>query len=178
MSRFRRRVGGRSKRSLYARLARAPFDRCPRRRRHRVSARSGQTTLPELDTGELGSPRPSRARDGNEGRQFRRADRTFAAVRCRAAARCGLEARAVSTDESPVFQYALKLRYPNGRIFDYQRESEHRLGVGNEFDAFGRTWRIACDVPLSRLNPVHPTKPKAFLCHPIGESGLEATQGR
>jgi hypothetical protein len=83
--------------------------------------------------------------------------------------RCPLEPRPHSADESPVFQYALKLRYPNGRIFEYHRESEDRLGVGNEFDAFGRTWRIACDVPPSRFNQVYPANPEAFLCHPVGD---------
>ena len=69
-----------------------------------------------------------------------------------------------------MFQYALKLRYPNGRTFDYHRESDHRLAVGNEFDAFGRTWRIASDVPPARFSPLHLSRPEAFLCHPVGES--------
>jgi hypothetical protein len=68
-----------------------------------------------------------------------------------------------------MFQYALKLRYPNGRTFDYYRESDNRLAVGNEFDAFGRTWRIACDVPPTRFKPEYPSTPEAFLCHPVGE---------
>jgi hypothetical protein len=69
-----------------------------------------------------------------------------------------------------VFLYALKLQYPNGRIFDYRRESEQRLGLGHEFDAFGRTWRIASDVPPSRSNPVSLSRADAFLCHPVGEA--------
>ena len=74
-----------------------------------------------------------------------------------------------------MYQYALKLRYPNGRIFDYHRESELRLGVGNEFDAFGRTWRVACDVHPSRFSSERPSNLEAFLCHPVGESGLVRT---
>ena len=105
-------------------------------------------------------------------------DQAIAAVRYRAAAHAGLRCTLLQPMKSLVYQYALKLRYPNGRIFDYHRESELRLGVGNEFDAFGRTWRIECDVPPSRFNPEHPSKPEAFLCHPVGESGLRTTQGR
>jgi hypothetical protein len=78
-----------------------------------------------------------------------------------------------------MFQYALKLRYPNGRTFDYHRESDHRLTVGNEFDAFGRTWRIASDVPPPRFSHENPSKPTAFLCRPVGEDGSapQATSG-
>ena len=74
-----------------------------------------------------------------------------------------------------MFRYALKLRYPNGRTFDYNRESDQRLDVGNEFDAFGRTWRIASDVPASRSRLDHASNPDAFLCYPTGESGLAGT---
>lgn len=81
-----------------------------------------------------------------------------------------LETTPVSADEWSVFQYALKLRYPNGRIFDYLRESEHLLGVGNEFDAFGRTWRVACDALPSRFSSEYPSHVEAFLCHPVDES--------
>lgn len=66
-----------------------------------------------------------------------------------------------------MFQYALKLRYPNGRTFDYHRESDQRLVLGHEFDAFGRTWRIASDVPRSRSNPDSQPRPDAFLCYPV-----------
>jgi len=82
--------------------------------------------------------------------------------------RCGLAA----TDEKPVFQYALKLLYPNGRTFDYLYESERPLKVGHEFDAFGRTWQITGNVPPSRFSPVLVSEPEAFACRPLGESGL------
>ena len=71
-----------------------------------------------------------------------------------------------------VFQYALKLRYPNGRTFSYQQESEHPLSVGHQFEAFGRGWRIACKVRPTRMSPASLASPEAFACDPVGESGL------
>jgi hypothetical protein len=129
-------------------------------------------------------PRSPTAGAGNEAPPFasqtearpdprRRPVRSAAARHWRA-----LEASLASADESSVFEYALRLQYPNGRTFDYHRESERPLGVGNEFDAFGRTWRIACDVPPSRFSSEYPSKLEAFLCHPVGASGLvRTTQG-
>jgi hypothetical protein len=76
------------------------------------------------------------------------------------------------TDNASVFQYALMLRYPNGRTFNYRQESERRLDVGDEFDAFGRTWRIECELPPTRLNPASLSSPKAFACDPLSESSL------
>ena len=68
-----------------------------------------------------------------------------------------------------MFQHLLKLRYPNGRTFDYYRESDHPVSIGQEFDAFGRTWRVESDVKPSRftvdLGPVG----DAFLCHPVSD---------
>ena len=67
-----------------------------------------------------------------------------------------------------MFQHLLKLRYPNGRTFDYYRETDHPLGVGHEFDAFGRTWRIESDVKPSRFD-AGAGLADAFLCQPIGD---------
>ncbi len=70
-----------------------------------------------------------------------------------------------------MFEYALKLWYPNGRSFDLLHESERPLKVGEEFDAFGHTWRIAGNVPRSsRFGPVLVSEPEAFACHPVSES--------
>ncbi len=68
-----------------------------------------------------------------------------------------------------VFQHLLKLRYPNGRTFDYYRESDHPVSIGQEFDAFGRTWRIERDVKPSRFTSDLGSAPDAFLCQPVGE---------
>ena len=81
-----------------------------------------------------------------------------------------------TADEASVFQYALKLRYPNGRTFTYNQESEVPLVVGHEFDAFGRRWRIACKVPPTRLSPASLPSPEAFACDPLSESGLRKSE--
>ena len=83
-----------------------------------------------------------------------------------------LENRVAPADERAVFHYALKLRYPNGRTFDYVRESDHPLDIGNEFDAFGRTWRIESDVKPSRFSVQQGALREAFLCHPVGDSKI------
>jgi hypothetical protein len=83
-----------------------------------------------------------------------------------------LEALLVAADERLVFEYALKLWYPNGRSFDLLHQSERPLEVGQEFDAFGRTWRIASNAPPSRFGPVRVPEREAFSCHPVSESGL------
>ena len=71
-----------------------------------------------------------------------------------------------------MFQHLLKLRYPNGRTFDYYRETDQPLGVGHEFDAFGRTWRIESDVKPSRFTADLGSAADAFLCQPVGERKL------
>jgi hypothetical protein len=63
-----------------------------------------------------------------------------------------------------VFQYALKLRYPNGRMFTYNQERERPLSVGDEFDAFGRKWRITGRVAPTRLSPASLASPETFAC--------------
>jgi hypothetical protein len=70
-----------------------------------------------------------------------------------------------------VFEYELKLRYPNGRIFTYTKEGERPPGVGDEFDAFGRRWRIAGKVAPTRLSAASLAGPETFACEPLGESG-------
>ena len=80
----------------------------------------------------------------------------------------GLQIHAEPADEHGVFQHLLKLRYPNGRTFDYYRETDQPLGVGHEFDAFGRTWRIESDVKPSRFAS-ELASADAFLCQPVGE---------
>lgn len=80
-----------------------------------------------------------------------------------------LEARLAAADKRSVFEYAMKLCYPNGRSFDLIRESERPLEVGQEFDAFGHTWRIAGKVPPSRFQPILVSEPEAFACHPVSE---------
>jgi hypothetical protein len=84
----------------------------------------------------------------------------------------GLQIIGPSADEKEVFQHLLKLRYPNGRTFDYFRESDQPLRIGQEFDAFGRTWRIESDVKPSRFASELGSLPDAFLCQPIGERAL------
>jgi hypothetical protein len=68
-----------------------------------------------------------------------------------------------------VFQYALKLRYPNGRTFDYVHASEGRIDVGHEFDVFGRRWRIAGTTPPSRSSRTFESDTEAFTCDPVSE---------
>jgi hypothetical protein len=82
-----------------------------------------------------------------------------------------LEARLSEADRRRMFEYALKLWYPNGRSFDLLQESERPLKVGQEFDAFGHTWRIAGNIPPSRFRPDLVSEPQAFACHPVSESG-------
>jgi hypothetical protein len=77
-----------------------------------------------------------------------------------------------------VFQYALILRYPNGRTFTYNQESERPLRVGDEFDAFGRRWQIVGKVPPTRLSPASLPGPEAFACDPLSESGLRKSSER
>jgi hypothetical protein len=76
-----------------------------------------------------------------------------------------------ATDNASVFQYALKLRYPNGRMFTYNRESERPLTVGDEFEVFGRRWRIAGKVAPTRHSPASLASPETFACDPLDESG-------
>lgn len=69
-----------------------------------------------------------------------------------------------------MYEYALKLWYPNGRSFDLHHESERPLEIGQEFEAFGHTWRIAGNVPPTRFRPVLMSEPQALECHPVSES--------
>jgi len=56
-------------------------------------------------------------------------------------------------------------------MFTYNRESERPLSVGDEFDAFGRRWRIASKVVPTRLSPTSLASPESFACDPLSESG-------
>jgi hypothetical protein len=92
--------------------------------------------------------------------------------------RATFELGLTAADEASVFQYALKLRYPKGRTFTYNQESEVPLVVGHEFDAFGRRWRIACKVPPTRPSPASLPSREAFACDPLSESSLRKSSER
>jgi len=72
-----------------------------------------------------------------------------------------------------VFEYALKLQYPNGRTFDYLHASEGQIGVGHEFDVFGRRWRIAGTVPPSRASATFASDTEAFTCQQVSRPPTE-----
>ena len=59
------------------------------------------------------------------------------------------------------------LHYPNGRTFKLQHESDHLLRLGHQFDAFGHTWRIERELPLTRLTADSFSRCKAFACDPV-----------
>ena len=72
-----------------------------------------------------------------------------------------------TTDASCVFEYALMLRYPNGRIFVYHKESDRPLSVGYEFDAFGRRWKLERELRPNRNTPDSLRGLKAFACSTV-----------
>ncbi len=75
-------------------------------------------------------------------------------------------------DETRVFQYTLRLRYPNGRTFTHVTESERLLDVGAELEAFGRIWRIADKVRPARLEDAAKPGPDVFTCDPVRDPRL------
>lgn len=66
-----------------------------------------------------------------------------------------------------VFQYALMLRYPNGRTFNLFTESEEPLTLGHEFDAFGRRWKIEREFRPDRVTPNSLPSHQVFSCKQI-----------
>jgi len=56
------------------------------------------------------------------------------------------------------------LRYPNGRAFPYLCESRVAPVVGDEFDVFGRRWRVTSRVSPTRLGAAYPPADETFSC--------------
>ena len=66
--------------------------------------------------------------------------------------------------------YTLTFRYPNGRTHEVEEEIQSRLAVGQEFERFGRTWRVASSSVMRGRRPhVSLSEPEAIECYQVSD---------